>query len=266
MPSDFPQPLVRELFEGPIDLVGDVHGEIDALEELLRRLGYPEQGPHPQGRRLVYVGDLVDRGPDSPAVVERVMAQVAEGQAQCLLGNHELNLLRSSEERPNRKHGNHWFWGESEPIGPDLPLFGSRAAQPDQRARFHTFFSQLPLALERRDLRVVHACWDASAIERARQRTDARILYQEADAATRAAVKESGLAARSRDLRQRYREALQDPTRRDLPFLPEVAEHHTRLQIENPVKVLSSGLEEPISPKARPYHIGGKWRMTMRVP
>ncbi len=64
--------LVKPLFDGPLDIVGDVHGEIDALTILLRRLGYSPEGSHPEGRRLAFVGDLVDRGPASPAVVEGV--------------------------------------------------------------------------------------------------------------------------------------------------------------------------------------------------
>jgi hypothetical protein len=64
--------LIAPLFEGPIDIVGDIHGdihgEIDALRDLLMHLGYNVEGEHPEGRRLIFIGDLTDRGPDSPAV------------------------------------------------------------------------------------------------------------------------------------------------------------------------------------------------------
>ena len=96
-------PFIRALFEGPIDIVGDIHGEIDALRDLLGQLGYDTTGQHPDGRRLVFIGDLTDRGPDSPAVFELVSGLVARGLAQCVLGNHELNLLRQA-----RKEGNGW--------------------------------------------------------------------------------------------------------------------------------------------------------------
>src|SRR5262249_14523400 len=85
--------LVRELFDGPIDIGGDVHGEIQALNDLLARLGYEPDGRHPQGRRLVFVGDLGDRGPDSPGVVLRIRDLVERGTAQCVLGNHDFNAL-----------------------------------------------------------------------------------------------------------------------------------------------------------------------------
>jgi hypothetical protein len=99
--------LVRTLFDGPIDIVGDVHGEIDALHSLLRQLGYADDGTHLHGRRLVFVGDLTDRGPDSPAVADFVRKMVETGRAQCVLGNHDLNILLD-----HRKHENRWFYGE----------------------------------------------------------------------------------------------------------------------------------------------------------
>lgn len=58
--------LIRPLLDGPLDIVGDVHGELQALQALLVRLGYDECGEHPGGRRLVFVGDLCDRSPDRP--------------------------------------------------------------------------------------------------------------------------------------------------------------------------------------------------------
>ncbi len=58
-----PDSLVQPLLAGPLDIVGDVHGEIDALHNLLNHLGYRESGVHPEGRRLVFLGDLIDRGP-----------------------------------------------------------------------------------------------------------------------------------------------------------------------------------------------------------
>ena len=69
--------LVAPLFDGPLDLVGDIHGEFSALQVLLERLGYNAEGIHPAGRRLVFVGDLVDRGPQSVAVLRFVQPLLA---------------------------------------------------------------------------------------------------------------------------------------------------------------------------------------------
>ena len=93
---------------GPFDVVGDVHGCRAELEELLGRLGYeltrdehgrPVDAVHPEGRRAVFVGDLVDRGPDSPGVLRLVMGMVAAGHALCVPGNHENKLVRALRGR-----------------------------------------------------------------------------------------------------------------------------------------------------------------------
>ncbi|MEV0183523.1 polynucleotide kinase-phosphatase [Streptomyces sp. NPDC050625] len=73
---------------GPFDIIGDIHGCASELESLLVKLGYSE-GVHPEGRTAVFVGDLVDRGPDTPGVLRRVMSMVASGNALCVPGNHE---------------------------------------------------------------------------------------------------------------------------------------------------------------------------------
>jgi protein phosphatase len=93
---------------GPFDVVGDVHGCRAELEELLGRLGYelardehgrPVDAVHPGGRRAVFVGDLVDRGPDSPGVLRLVMGMVGAGHALCVPGNHENKLVRALRGR-----------------------------------------------------------------------------------------------------------------------------------------------------------------------
>ncbi|WNO67691.1 polynucleotide kinase-phosphatase [Streptomyces sp. NBC_00121] len=78
---------------GPFDIIGDIHGCSSELESLLGKLGYVD-GAHPEGRTAVFVGDLVDRGPDSPGVLRRVMSMVSAGNALCVPGNHENKLGR----------------------------------------------------------------------------------------------------------------------------------------------------------------------------
>ena len=87
----------REL-TGPFDVIGDVHGCRAELERLLAELGW--QGTrHPEGRTAVFVGDLVDRGPDSPGVLRLVMSMVEAGTAICVAGNHEQKLVRALNGR-----------------------------------------------------------------------------------------------------------------------------------------------------------------------
>ena len=94
----------RKTEHGPFDLIGDIHGCSGELRSLLEKLGYTvdpkEDGApgydvsHPGGRRPVFVGDLVDRGPDSPGVLRLVMDMVQEDRAICVAGNHENKLMR----------------------------------------------------------------------------------------------------------------------------------------------------------------------------
>ena len=91
---------------GPFDIIGDVHGCYDELVTLLERLGYQvaaRGGPaseggfsvtHPTGRKAVFVGDLVDRGPGVTRVIRLVMDMVSDGAALCVAGNHESKLVR----------------------------------------------------------------------------------------------------------------------------------------------------------------------------
>ncbi|MEV0634038.1 polynucleotide kinase-phosphatase [Streptomyces sp. NPDC050619] len=83
---------------GPFDIIGDIHGCASELESLLGKLGYVD-GVHAQGRTAVFVGDLVDRGPDSPGVLRRVMSMVHSGNALCVPGNHENKYGRHLKGR-----------------------------------------------------------------------------------------------------------------------------------------------------------------------
>jgi calcineurin-like phosphoesterase family protein len=78
----------------PYDLIGDVHGCRSELETLLADLGW-DGVHHPEGRTAVFVGDLVDRGPDTPGVLRLVMAMADAGTGLSVQGNHEAKLVRA---------------------------------------------------------------------------------------------------------------------------------------------------------------------------
>lgn len=91
----------RKFDHGPFDIIGDVHGCFDELRELLQRLGYgiEEQAGEvrvtpPDGRKAIFVGDLVDRGPDVVAVLRLAMGMTEAGGALCVPGNHDMKLVR----------------------------------------------------------------------------------------------------------------------------------------------------------------------------
>lgn len=113
--TDHTLPRDRRDLTGPFDVIGDVHGCRGELETLLGELGYlidrDERGraigaAHPDGRTVVLVGDLVDRGPDTPGVLRLAMGMVAARTALCVTGNHDYKLVRALDGRNVRiAHG-----------------------------------------------------------------------------------------------------------------------------------------------------------------
>jgi protein phosphatase len=82
---------------GPFDIIGDIHGCFDELVMLLEGLGYEVDGYQvaaPGGRKVIFLGDLVDRGPKTPDVLRLVMGMVATGTAFCVPGNHDAKLVK----------------------------------------------------------------------------------------------------------------------------------------------------------------------------
>lgn len=248
-------PLIEALVDGPLDVIGDIHGEIAALNSLVEHLGYAADGSHPDGRTLVFVGDLVDRGPDSPAVLEKVSELVSRGRAQCILGNHELSLLRE-----DAKPDNTWW------TAPDKPTKHPMARIPPTRKEpAREFLASLPLVLERHNLRVVHACWHAAAIAALHKHgaavADAGELYDYFVQRTRQEMLDNKFLSFVRREWRAHAPRLEDRDWEPV-FMPGLAELNTRTQMDNPVAVLTSGMEQPA---AEPFWAGGKWRMVERV-
>ena len=210
--------------------MGDVHGEMDSLQKLLGRLGYQGDGSHPEGRKLVFAGDLTDRGPDSLAVVEFIRRCIDEGLAQCVLGNHDLNILLG-----RRKYDNGWFFGKEfrDAEGQVVP---QRLATDADRQWILNFFASLPIALQRPGLRVVHAYWNESFIGHIGSKTDAVSVHNYYSDSLEAYALCKGLTKIEKTLSH---------------------------QNENPVKLLTSGPEREA---AKPYEASGKLRTVERVP
>lgn len=245
------------LFDGPLDIVGDIHGELDALRDLLRHLGYAASGEHPQGRRLVFVGDLCDRGPDSPGVIALVRQLVTQGHAQCVLGNHEINLLRQAP-----KNGNGWFFDHDHDRARGFFTHSTPVA-PAARQDILDFLATLPLSLKRSDLRVVHAAWSAASLAElaSSEVNSVTSLYQRYETRTESQVRASGLKQRVHAELQAYGERLIHP-HATVPLLPALGDYDELYQMSNPVRVVTSGMEARCD---APYYVGGKWRMVQRV-
>ncbi len=121
----------RKSETGPFDIIGDIHGCCDELEELLARLGYqPEDGGawrHPAERKAVFLGDLVDRGPRTPDVLRIAMGMTAAGTALCVPGNHDMKLLKALRgQKVQVKHG---LERSLEQLAPEAPDFKERVIQ-----------------------------------------------------------------------------------------------------------------------------------------
>lgn len=253
-----PDSLVASLPDGPLDIVGDVHGEFEVLEQLLERLGYDEHGESPDGRKLVFLGDLVDRGPDSPAVVDKVMHFIKRGNALCLMGNHELNLLLG-----RCLPGNGWFLQPNDMERPGE--FHSRHVDPARIDVYLAFFDSLPVVLENDSLRLVHACWHApslAALKRDRyQNESVADLYRRYEIDVQKKLNSAELAHMVEQENAFYSVMLQDPDW-DAAVLPAHAEAEVIAQMYNPIRVLTSGA---VHVATKPAFAAGQWRMSDRT-
>lgn len=143
------------------DLIGDIHGHADALERLLRRMGYTRRKGvyrHPE-RQAIFLGDFIDRGPRIRETLEIVRPMIDSGVARGVMGNHELNALAFHTPDPYdpREHLRPHDETNSRQHAETL-----RQVPAGELASYLDWFRTLPLWLDMDGLRVVHACWDES--------------------------------------------------------------------------------------------------------
>lgn len=247
--------LIQKLPDGPLDIIGDIHGEFDALTSLLRHLGYDLHGCHAEGRVLVFVGDFCDRGPDSPAVLQLIKHLVTSGRAFAILGNHEVNLLRKDV-----KDGSGWYFDER--MEHDQAKYAP-FARPGiaEKEEIFNFLSTLPIALERSDLRVIHAAWISEKINEVRSLTIESLLrnYDVWDKV--AQYHAQGMKASMAEELSGWKYGLENPQKQP-PFLHAHADHDSVHQMMNPIRILTSGVERKGN---APFFTGGKWRFAERV-
>jgi len=155
---------VKENKTQSYDLIGDIHGHADELHALLETLGYRNDGKpyqHPDSRKVIFLGDYIDRGPKIREVLETVRGMVDAGRALAILGNHEVNAMRyaaiGSDGQPLRPHTS----TNRKQHQATLDQF----PEPREWADWIAWFADLPLSLDLVRLRAVHACWEAEAIQ-----------------------------------------------------------------------------------------------------
>jgi len=146
------------------DLVGDVHGHAEALEALLQLMGYTARGKgyaHPE-RILIFLGDLIDRGPDQQRVLEIARNMVASGDAIVLMGNHEFNAICYATAMGDGRFARIHSTGNQAQHQAFLYAFPEYSSE---YADAIAFFRTLPLWLELDDFRAIHACWHDGAMQ-----------------------------------------------------------------------------------------------------
>ena len=161
-----------------LDVIGDVHGEIDALTQLLSEMGYSDRGGAWQHsrRQAVFVGDIIDRGPGQIEVVELVRNMCETGSAQMCLGNHEWNAMCWLTPDPNQP-GKFLRDHDKPAKRSQHAAFLAAVVENSHRHREYVqWFSTLPLWLDLPGLRVVHACWQESRMATIRRVTGERCL------------------------------------------------------------------------------------------
>jgi len=148
---------------GMYDLIGDIHGHADELRQLLQLLGYRtrRQVYRQAARKVIFLGDFIDRGPQIRQVLEIVRPMVEEGEALAIMGNHELNALAFHTEYPK---GSERFLRKRDTK--NIRQHGQTLLQLNDQelAAALEWFRTLPMWLDLKGLRAVHACWDENAI------------------------------------------------------------------------------------------------------
>jgi len=141
------------------DLIGDIHGHADALQRLLRQLGYSRHKGvyrHPE-RQAIFLGDFIDRGPQIRETLELVRPMIDSGAALAVMGNHELNALAFHTRDPG-KPGEYLRPHDEKNSNQHAETM--RQVPAGELNSYLNWFRTLPLWLDLDDLQIVHACWD----------------------------------------------------------------------------------------------------------
>lgn len=147
------------------DLIGDIHGQHEKLTALLLHLGYRPKDhgfSHPEGRKVIFLGDYIDRGPKVREVLHTVRSMVEAGDALAIMGNHEYNAI--CYHTPDGRGG--WLREHSSEKNRQLTAtFRAFEGHEKEWGQWLEWMKTLPMFLDLGVLRCVHACWDASGIE-----------------------------------------------------------------------------------------------------
>lgn len=146
-----------------IDFIADVHGHAEKLIELLEKMNYTlKDGVYSHlNRKVLFIGDYIDRGPQIRETLKIVRKMVESGDAIALMGNHEYNALCFHYEKPE---GGHLRPHSIKNIIQHSDTIHQFQNKQDEYENYLEWFKNLPLYYETDDFRAVHACWYNSNI------------------------------------------------------------------------------------------------------
>lgn len=149
------------------DVIGDIHGQAEKLEGLLNLLGYVQHGRGyraPFGRKAVFLGDLIDRGPGQLRVLNIVRSMVESGEALCIAGNHEFNAVGFGTEDRNNP-GNYLRPRTAKNRKQHGAFLAAVTEDSVEHQAWVKWFRSLHIALDLGGIRVVHADWDCANVQ-----------------------------------------------------------------------------------------------------
>lgn len=160
-----------------VDIIGDIHGHVERLKKLLSRLGYHKiKGAYRHSeRKVIFVGDYIDRGPDSPQTIHLVREMVAAGSAIALCGNHEYNAICYNTTGPNGYLRPHSEKNNKQHAATLIQFQGKGTSYRDAI----NWFKTLPLFFESDKFKAVHACWDKQSIHYLKAHTREGVLAED---------------------------------------------------------------------------------------
>ena len=157
------------------DLIGDIHGQAHELETLLGKLGYHRSGDcyRHDSRKVIFLGDFIDRGPHQRRVLTVVRTMIESDAAMSVMGNHEYNAIAFSTQKADGSYLRH---RDEKNIRQHQAFLDAYEGDPTGQRDAVDWFKTLPLWLDLKGLRVVHACWDPDYIAKIKTESSSEAL------------------------------------------------------------------------------------------
>lgn len=246
--------LIKNIPDQPLAIIGDIHGEYSALENLL--INIEKDFPR---RKLIFIGDLCDRGPQSVSVIKKVEELIKQNKAYAILGNHEINLIAN-----DAKDGSAWFF-DSRIESDDKYYAPYEHANIAEKKRIKDFLNSLPIAIQMPSLRLVHAAWDQSSIDKLIIYTGSKDCFADVYNYWHEYIlnkaNQNNLKKLYFEQKQKWASQLEDPEN-EPPYLKHIADFESLEQNYNPIKRITSGLEHACQ---KPFFSGNRWRFSDRT-